>query len=149
MATEPILTIRELFAAREAAAARRRAEDEALAARKRAELKAFTDKVMAYQITPEDEAGALAKIRKAFEDGEREVMLVRFPSAICADGGRRINNHLEGWQDTLPGVFHRIYEWWERNLQPGGFTFLARILDYPDGMPGDVGIFISWPSRLE
>ena len=76
-------------------------------------------------------------------------MLVKFPSVLCEDGGRRINNHLEGWQDTLPGVMHKIYEWWETELAPGGFTFSARVIDFPGGMPGDVGIFTGWPQSLD
>jgi hypothetical protein len=91
----------------------------------------------------------MLRIRRAFEAGERELMLVKFPSVICEDGGRRINNHLDGWQDTLPGVFRKIHHWWETELQPGGFTFTARVIDYPGGMPGDVGIFIGWPESLD
>lgn len=146
---KPALTLQDLFAAKAAAAARRRAEEEEAAAHKRAELEAFSHRVQTYEITQEDRERALMRIRRAFEAGERELMLVRFPSVLCADGGRRINNHLEGWQDTLPGVMHKIYEWWDRELKPGGFTFGARVIDYPGGMPGDVGIFIGWPEVLE
>ena len=138
-------TVQDLFAAKEAALARRRAEEAAAAAAKAEELRAFTEKVMTYQITEEDKARALAKIRHAFENGDRDVMLVQFPSDICADSGRRIHNHLEGWQDTLPGVLKHVHEWWETDLKPGGFTFGARIINYPGGIPGDVGIFIGWP----
>jgi hypothetical protein len=145
----PSLRVADLFAARAAEAARRRAEAEAAEAQKKADLLAFTERVQTYEITEEDRQRALARIRKAFEAGEKELMLVKFPSVICEDGGRRINNHLEGWQDTLPGVFHKIYEWWERELAPGGFTFSARIIDFPGGMPGDVGIFIGWPESLD
>jgi hypothetical protein len=145
----PTLRVTDLFAARSAEAARRRAEAEAAEAQKKADLAAFTERVQTYEITAEDRDRALTRIRKAFEAGERELMLVKFPSVICEDGGRRINNHLEGWQDTLPGVFHKIYEWWDRELAPGGFTFSARIIDFPGGMPGDVGIFIGWPESLD
>ena len=27
----------------------------------------------------------------------------------------------------------------------GGFKFEARIINYPGGVPGDVGLFFSWP----
>jgi hypothetical protein len=141
--------VKDLFAAKEAAAARRRAEAEAAEAHKAAELAAFSQKVQTYEITEEDRERALLRIRRAFEAGERELMLVKFPSVLCEDGGRRINNHLEGWQDTLPGVMHKIYEWWQRELEPGGFTFAARVIDFPGGMPGDVGIFIGWPQTLD
>lgn len=145
----PALTLKDLFAAKAAAAARRRAEAEAAEAQKKADLAIFSERVQTYQITDEDRERALTRIRRAFEAGDRELMLVRFPSMLCEDGGRRINNHLDGWQDTLPGVMHKIYEWWETDLAPGGFTFAARIIDYPGGMPGDVGIFIGWPQSLD
>ena len=144
---KPTLSVQDLFAAKDAAAARRRAEEAAAEAQKREELKAFTEKVMNYRITEEDKARAIGKIRRAFENGEKDVMIVQFPSDICEDRGRRIHNHLEGWQDTLPGVLKHIHEWWERKLAPGGFTFGARVINYPGGIPGDVGIFIGWPER--
>ncbi|WP_237215865.1 hypothetical protein [Falsiroseomonas oryziterrae] len=143
------LTVAELLARKEAEAARKRAEAEAAAEAARAERATFAARVMAYQITEEDKARARAKIAKAFEDGEREVMLAHFPSQICEDGGRRINNQLEGWQDTLPGAFRQVYEMWERDLKPGGFGFSARIISFPDGMPGEVGIFITWPQVFD
>lgn len=145
----PPLLLADLFAAKAAAAERRRAEAEAAEAQKQAELAAFSERVRTYHLTDEDRERAVARIRKAFEAGERELMLVRFPSVLCEDGGRRINNHLEGWQDTLPGVFRKVYDWWETALRPGGFTFSARIIDFPGGMPGDVGLFIGWPQSLD
>jgi hydroxylamine reductase (hybrid-cluster protein) len=147
-ASKPALSVQDLFAAKDAAIVRRRAEEAAATDAKAQELKAFTDKVMNYQITDEDKARALAKIRHAFENGDRDVMIVKFPSNICEDSGRRIHNHLEGWQDTLPGVLKHVYEWWETDLKPGGFTFGARVINFQDdGIPGDVGIFIGWPER--
>jgi hypothetical protein len=146
---KPAMSVQDLFAAKAAAAQRRRAEAEDAAAQKKAELEAFSQRVQTYEITDEDRERALTRIRRAFEAGERELMLIKFPSVLCGDGGRRINNHLEGWQDTLPGVFHKIYHWWERELAPGGFTFSARVIDFPGGMPGDVGLFIGWPDRID
>lgn len=143
------LTIQGLFAEKAALAAKRRAEAEAADALHKAELAAFSERVQTYEITEEDRERAAKRIRRAFDAGERELMLIKFPSVLCEDGGRRINNHLEGWQDTLPGVFRKIYQWWEKELKDGGFTFSARIIDFPNGMPGDVGIFIGWPMSLD
>lgn len=143
------LDLKQLFKDRAAAAARRKAEADALEAQHKAELAAFSERVRTYQITDEDRERAIKRIRHAFEAGEREVMLLKFPSVLCEDGGRRINNHLEGWQDTLPGVYRKAYDWWERELAPGGFTFSARVIDFPGGVPGDVGLFIGWPQSLD
>jgi hypothetical protein len=143
------LTVADLMARKHAEAARKRAEAEAAAEAARAERAAYADKVMSYKLTAEDEARAMAKIAKAFADNEREVMLAHFPSSLCGDSGRRINNQLEGWQETLPGAFHDVYRWWETKLKPGGFGFAARVISYPNGMPGEVGIFVTWPKDLE
>jgi hypothetical protein len=143
------LTVADLLAQRAAEAARKRAEAEAAAEAARAERAAYAEKVFTYKLNPEDEARAMAKIAKAFAEGEKELMLAHFPSSLCEDGGRRINNHLDGWQDTLPGAFRDVYRWWETKLKPGGFGFAARVISYPDGMPGDVGIFITWPKGEE
>lgn len=143
------LTINELFAEKAAAEAKHKAEEAAAEAQHKAELHAFSERIQTYEITQEDRDRAIKRIKRAFEAGERELMLVKFPSELCEDGGRRINNHLDGWQDTLPGVFHKIYLWWEEELKPGGFSFSARIIDFPGGMPGDVGIFIGWPQTLD
>jgi hypothetical protein len=143
------LTVAELFARKQAEAARKQAEADAAAETARIERAAYTEKVMTYKLSEEDEARAMAKIAKAFENGEREVMLAHFPCSLCEDSGRRINNHLEGWQETLPGAFRDVHRWWETKLKPGGFGFAARVITYPGGMPGEVGIFITWPQTLD
>jgi len=147
MTETPVLSVKTLFAEKDAIETRRRAEAEAAARSHQEEMAAFSKRVMDYHITEEDKARTIARIRKAFDAGEKELVLIKFPSTLCEDSGRRINNHLEGWQDTLPGVFHKIYLWWEKELKPGGFTFSARILDFPGGMPGDVGRVIGGPDR--
>jgi hypothetical protein len=37
-----------------------------------------------------------------------------------------------------------IYEFWRRQFKPKGYHIRFEILDYPGGMPGDVGIALSW-----
>jgi hypothetical protein len=49
-----------------------------------------------------------------------------------------------GWENTLIGVPREIYEFWGRRLKPKGYRIRFQIIDYPDGMPGDVGITLSW-----
>ena len=50
---------------------------------------------------------------------------------------------------TLPSGVHQVFDYWKANLKPGGFKFEARIINYPGGMPGDVGLFFSWPKDSE
>jgi hypothetical protein len=82
--------------------------------------------------------------QQAAEQGEKEFMLLRFPSQLCTDGGRAINSALPEWSDTLRGEAAELYLRWERDLKPSGFPLTARLLDFPGGMPGDIGLFLIW-----
>ncbi len=82
--------------------------------------------------------------RAAAERGEKDFLLVRFPSALCDDGGRMINAPDPNWPTTLRGRAADIYERWRDELKPAGFGLVARILEFPDGYPGDAGIILTW-----
>ena len=121
--------------------AQRRAAAEA-AAKHEMERRHFEER----PLSEADRAAFVRRIRTEFEHHEREVMLASFPSDFCGDGGRHINHQLEGWADTLPGYGRRIYEFWHDDLREGGFGFKARIINFSrSGIPGDVGLFITWP----
>ena len=45
---------------------------------------------------------------------------------------------------TLRGEATEIYRRWERDLKAHGFRLGARVLEFPGGMPGDIGLFLSW-----
>ena len=49
------------------------------------------------------------------------------------------------WLATLPAGVRQVHGYWKDNLKAGGFKFEARIINYPGGMPGDVGLFFAWP----
>lgn len=82
--------------------------------------------------------------RLAAERGAKELMLLRFPSDLCSDRGRAINVPLPDWPASLRGEAAEIYLRWERELKPRGFHLTARVLDFPGGMPGDIGLFLVW-----
>ena len=42
------------------------------------------------------------KVRSAAQRGATELMVMRFPCALCADKGRAINNAVRNWLDTEP-----------------------------------------------
>jgi hypothetical protein len=149
MKEEIWLSLDDLIAQREARRAQERAEEKEARLSKQEEAKQYAAALEAYQLTAEDKDAIMRKIAKAFADGEKELLLFDFPSALCNDDGRRINNSIEGWEATLPGAARRVFEFWRDDLQPRGFRFFARIINYPEGMPGDVGIFVSWPKELE
>ena len=83
-------------------------------------------------------------INRAVENGMTSVQVFRFPNHVCTDNGRAINQAEEGWEQTLTGVPKEIYDFWQRQLKPRGYHMRFEIIDYPGGMPGDVGIFLSW-----
>jgi CBS domain-containing protein len=86
----------------------------------------------------------LHEARIAAERGSKEFMLLRFPSQLCSDGGRAVNVPDPDWPTTLRGEAAEIYLRWSRDLKPQGFHLAARVVDFPDGMPGDIGLFLVW-----
>jgi CBS domain-containing protein len=86
----------------------------------------------------------LHRARQVAERGGTEFMLLRFPSQLCSDGGRAVNVAEADWPATLRGEAAEIYLRWERDLKPQGFHLAARVLDFPGGMPGDIGLFLIW-----
>lgn len=83
--------------------------------------------------------------RKAAEHGEKQCLLLRFPSDLCTDDSRAINNPPNPeWPGTLRGEAADIYNRWQTALRPRGFDLFARVLDFPGGKPGDVGLFLKW-----
>ena len=83
-------------------------------------------------------------VSHAAERGQSEVQVYRFPNSLCSDRGRRINNSEPEWEKTLEGRPKAGYDFWHDHLRPLGFGLKAEILDYPGGMPGDVGFFLTW-----
>jgi hypothetical protein len=71
---------------------------------------------------------------------------MRFPHELCADKGRAINNAEPGWPETLTGRPRQAFELWRDHLRPAGYRLSAVIVDWPGGLPGDVGFFLSWGS---
>ncbi|MCP8937916.1 hypothetical protein NK718_05265 [Alsobacter sp. SYSU M60028] len=84
------------------------------------------------------------RMKKTAETGQSELMVMRFPTALCTDGGRAINNNEAGWPDTLTGRPRQAYELWRDHLRAGGFRLKAMIIEWPGGLPGDVGFFLAW-----
>jgi hypothetical protein len=86
----------------------------------------------------------LDEARQAAERGETEFMILRFPSELCSDGGRAVNAPEPDWPATLRGEAAEVFLRWERDLKPQGFHLAARVVDFPGGMPGDIGLFLTW-----
>jgi hypothetical protein len=85
-----------------------------------------------------------AALRAAAERGETHLRVFTFPSELCTDSGRAINSGNPDWPKTLVGFAARAYEFYQKELQPHGYRLRAEILDFPGGIPGEVGITLSW-----
>ena len=83
-------------------------------------------------------------IRIAAEQGHKEVKVITFPANYCNDGGRRINNMLPDWPDSLEGFAKRAYEFYMKELRPLGYKLHAQVIDFPGGVPGEIGLFLKW-----
>lgn len=97
-----------------------------------------------HHVTDEIWQDALRRMRSAAERGEKEFMLLRFPSELCSDGGRAVNAPEPDWPSTLRGEAAEFYLRWQRDLKPLDFRLTARVLDFPGGFPGDLGLFLTW-----
>ena len=99
-------------------------------------------------VTPEKIAEVkrrvLGQLRSAAVKGDKEVLVMRFPNALCTDKGRALNNLENEWPSTLIGRPLQAFEFWRDHLQPQGYGLKAMIVDWPQGLPGDIGFFLTW-----
>ncbi len=95
-------------------------------------------------ISPERIRAFTLRVKAAAEAGQNELMIGRFPVELCSDNGRAINMAEPNWPETLIGRPRQAYLLWKEKLQPLGYQLKAMIVDWPDGVPGDVGLYLSW-----
>lgn len=115
-----------------------------------AEKRALLEKLSKPSGVSDDErmARAAAIVRRAAANGLTEVFLGRFPNELCTDHGRAINQREPGWEKTLTGLPKELYEFWEKYMKPRGYTVGFYIIDFPGGMPGDIGVTLKWGDRV-
>ena len=111
-----------------------------------AEKRALIDRLSKPSGLSEDKKVELAAtvIQRAARNGLTEVQVYRFPNTLCTDRGRAINQMEKGWEKTLTGMAKEIYQLWADYLQPRGYRIKYQIVDFPGGVPGDIGIIVSW-----
>jgi hypothetical protein len=120
---------------------------EARAQRQAAESqKALLDQLSKPSGVGDDEAiqRAVKMIENAVSNRRKEVQVYRFPNKLCTDNGRAINQLESGWEDTLTGVPREIYLLWQRHFRDKGYGLRVEIVDFPNGMPGDVAMTLTW-----
>ncbi len=146
MTTDVLPTAKELQKRLALVEAQRAAEDAQRAAAAEAEKKALLEQLSKPMGISDDEhmKRAAAVIERAVASGQREVLVTRFPHELCTDHGRAINQAEPGWEKTLTGQPKELYDFWERCLRPRGYRLRLQIVDFPGGMPGEIGATLSW-----
>ena len=157
------LSVAKLFAEREERRRRDQEAAERFQRRKEEELAAYKQRLDNVHLVDEMIPAQLERLKHAFERGESDLMVASFPCDFCTDGGRAVINAGEppinkptkeeearqaeqpDWLLTMPAGIRRAHEYWKQHLQQGGFGFTARVISYPGGKPGDIGVFITWP----
>jgi hypothetical protein len=132
-----------LESGRQADAVRKGAQRHAVNATRRRLIETLRQPVKA------DDAGLAqlrTRLRKAADAGKSELLVIRFPAGLCTDGGRAINNVEPGWEATLVGAPLESLKVWRGHLKPLGYGLHELVIDWPEGMPGDIGLFYSWQS---
>ena len=111
-----------------------------------AEKRALIERLSKPSGLTEDEKVKLAStvIQRAVRNGLTEVQVYRFPHSLCTDNGRAINQQEPGWEKTLTGIAQEIFKLWSDYLKPRGYRIAYQIIDFPGGMPGDIGVTLSW-----
>jgi hypothetical protein len=87
---------------------------------------------------------AASIIKRAVDNGLTEVEVGRFPNQLCTDRGRAINQQEPGWENTLTGLPLELFQFWQKYLKPRGYRVKFQIVEFPGGMPGDIGVTLSW-----
>lgn len=135
--------VMQQIALAEAEEANKQARAQAEAA---AEKKALIDQLRKPQGTSDEEAirRGLEIIHRAIKNRLTEVELIRFPNELCTDKGRAINQQEPGWENTLTGEPKEIYQFWHKFFRPRGYKLRVQVVDFPGGLPGDIGMSVSW-----
>jgi hypothetical protein len=110
------------------------------------EKRKLIDKLSKPSGLSEEEKVELAStvIQRAVRSGLTEVQVYRFPNYLCTDRGRAINQMEAGWEKTLTGMAKEIFQLWADHLKPRGYRISYQVIDFSGGVPGDIGITVSW-----
>jgi hypothetical protein len=108
---------------------------------------AFAEEFLKGHVTDQERAMIRRLVVNAVKEGKMEAMVYSFPSRLCSDRGRAINNNDPKWPETLQGKAKGLLDRYNEVARPQGYTLKAMIINYPDGVPGDVGLFLNWAPK--
>lgn len=120
------------------------ARQEKQKAQREKQLSEFTESFLTQHVSDDERAMIQKLVMNAVANGKFEALVYSFPSDLCTDSGRAINNRLAHWPETLQGKAKELYDRYMEIAKPQGFKLKATIINFPNGMPGDVGFFLNW-----
>ena len=112
-------------------------------------LQEFTADFLRHSITETEIAMVRRVVAGAVAEGKLEALVYSFPSSLCSDGGRAINNAEADWPETLQGKAREFYERYEKFGRPQGYHLKAMVINFPGGVPGDIGLFLNWAPPIK
>lgn len=108
----------------------------------------FAEDFLKSHVSDADIESVRRLVSNAVQAGKFEAMVYSFSSDLCSDSGRAINSGDRNWPSTLQGKAKEFYDRYQTYGKPQGYKLKAMIINFPGGMPGDVGFFLNWGSDL-
>ena len=112
--------------------------------RKREELAKFTDEFFHKHVGEQERTMIRSMVGRAVKEGKMEALVYTFPSDFCTDSGRAINSADPDWPQTLQGKAKELYDRFKEVAQPQGYRLKAMVINFPGGVPGDIGFYLNW-----
>lgn len=112
--------------------------------RKEKQKKELQEAFMSQDLHSEVKERVNAAVRRAAENGLHQIQVMTFPASYCNDGGRSINNLDPDWPQSLEGFAKRAFMFYKQEMQPLGYKLHCEIINFPGGLPGEVGMFLRW-----
>jgi hypothetical protein len=104
----------------------------------------FASDFLSKHVTDDEIAMVRRLVQNAVKDGKMEALVYSFPSDLCTDSGRAINSNDPNWPATLQGKAREFYERYQEFGKPQGYRLKAMVINFPGGIPGDIGFFLNW-----
>lgn len=112
--------------------------------RQRQELDKFADDFFKSHVGEQERTMIRNVVMRAVKEGKLEALVYSFPSDFCTDSGRAINNADPDWPQTLQGKAKELYDRFKDVAQPQGYKLKAMVINFPGGVPGDIGFYLNW-----
>lgn len=111
---------------------------------KQKELSDFAADFLQHHVSEGEIATVRRLVMNAVRDGKLEAMVYSFPSDLCTDSGRAINSNDPDWPQTLRGKAKEFFDRYQQFGKPQGYKLKAMVINFPGGIPGDIGFFLNW-----